>query len=179
MIVACSLERRWIAEGTRHRPERLAWNNVDSHWPVCVDWTGGAFVRAQSLRLCQMNKWICVTSRLSCRVFNPHFGTFGKYSDLFGQIRLSEKLNKCHFTSLHDYHVVCSIHISEHSINIRTQSAFGKIRLSDNFRFRTYAILHCLNQIRIFYNFLIKTCFHHNINFVFIRYIKNFSKHPS
>ena len=56
MIVACSLERRWIAEGTRHRPERLAWNNVDSHWLVCVDWTGGAFVRAQSLRWCQMNK---------------------------------------------------------------------------------------------------------------------------
>ena len=62
--------------------EQLAWNNVDCHWPVCVDWTGGAFVRAQGLRSCQMN--ISVTSWLSCRVFNPHFGTFGKYSDKFG-----------------------------------------------------------------------------------------------
>ena len=65
--------------------------------------------------------------------------------------------------SFHDYHVVSSIHTSEHSVNIRTNSAFRKIRPSDNFRFRTYAILHCLNQIRIFYNFLVKTCFHHNI----------------
>ena len=56
MIVACSLEWRWIAEGTKHRHERLALKNVDSHWPVCVDWTGGAFVKAQSFRLCQMNK---------------------------------------------------------------------------------------------------------------------------
>ena len=75
-----------------------------------------------------------------------------------------EKLNKCHFTSRHvtsplDYHVVCSIHNSETSEN----SAFGKNRPSDNFRFRTYAILHCLNQIRIFYNFMVKTCVHHDI----------------
>ena len=56
MIVACSLERRLIADGTRHRHERLSWTNVDSHWPVCVDWTGGAFVRALSVRSCQMNK---------------------------------------------------------------------------------------------------------------------------
>ena len=78
-------------------------------------------------------------------------------------IRLSEKLNKCHFMSLHDYHVVSSIHTSEYSVNIRTNSALRKIRPSDNFCFRAYAILHCLNQIRIFYNFLVKTCFHHNI----------------
>ena len=65
--------------------------------------------------------------------------------------------------SLHDYHVVCSIHTSEHSVNIRTNSAFGKFRPSHNFRFRTYATLHCLNQIRNFYNFLVTTCFHHNI----------------
>ena len=54
MIVACSLERRWIGEGTRHRPERLAWNNVDSHWPVCVDWTGG--------RICQSAKFALVSN---------------------------------------------------------------------------------------------------------------------
>ena len=113
-------------------------------------------------------------------MFNPHFGTFGKYSDIFGQIRLSEKLNKCHFTSTSRHFTIImscfQSYISEHSINIRTHSAFGKIRPSDNFRFRTYAILHCLNQIRIFYNFLIKTCFHHNMNFVFIRYTKKFFK---
>ena len=154
MIVACSLERWWIAEGTRHRPERLAWNNVDSHWPVCVDWAGDAFVSAQSLRSCQMNKchftiiMSCVQSTL--RNFG-NFGTFGKYSDkIFGQIRLSEKLNNCHFTSLHDYHVVYSIHTSEHSVNFWTNSVFEKIRPADNCRFRTYVILHCLNQIRIF-----------------------------
>ena len=74
MIVACSLERRWIAEGTRHRPERLAWDNVDSHWPVCVDWTGGAFVRAQSLRSCQMNK--ChFTIIMSCVQSTVQYGT--------------------------------------------------------------------------------------------------------
>ena len=55
------------------------------------------------------------------------------------------------------------MHTSEHSVNIRTNSAFGKIRPSDNFPFRTYAILHCLNHIRNFYNFMVKTCFHHNI----------------
>ena len=87
--------------------------------------------------------------------------------------------------SLHDYHVVCLIHTSEYSANIRTNSTFEKFnkchftiimscvestirkprrnRPSDNIRCRTYAILHCLNQIRIFYNFLVKTCFHHNI----------------
>ena len=111
------------------------------------------------MRSCQMNKchftiiMSCVQSTL--RNIRQIF--------VFGQIRLSEKLNKFHFTSVHDYHVVCSIHTSEHSVNIRTNSAFGKIRPSDNIRFRTYAILHCLNQIRIFYNFLVKTCFHHNI----------------
>ena len=64
---------------------------------------------------------------------------------------------------LHGYHVVSSIHTSEHSVNVRTNSAFRKIWPSDNFCFRTYAILHWRNQIRIFYNFLVKTCFHHNI----------------
>ena len=155
--VACSLERRWIAKGTRHRPERLAWINVDSHWPFCVDWTCGAFVRAQSLRSWQMNK--ChFTIIMSCVQ-----STLRNIRQIFGQIRLSEKLNNCHFTSLHDYHVVCSIHTSEHSVNFWTNSVFGKIWPSDNCRFRTYDILHCPNQIRIFYNFLVKTCFHHNI----------------
>ena len=107
-------------------------------------------------KVCACVKWVSATSQLSSRVFNPHFGTFG-------QIRLSEKLNKCNFMSLHDYHVVCSIHTSEHSVNTRRNSAFRKIRPSDNFCFRTYAILHCLNQIRIFYYFLVKTSFHHNI----------------
>ena len=89
----------------------------------------------------------------------------------------SEKLNKCHFTSLHDYHVVCSIHTSKHSVNFWTNSVFGKIRPSDNCCFRTHVILHCLNQIRIFYDFLVKTSFH--LIFVIIRYTKNFSKCPS
>ena len=42
-------------------------------------------------------------------------------------------------------------------------SAFGKNRPSDNIRCRAYAILHCLNQIRFFYNFLVKTCLDDNI----------------
>ena len=116
-------------------------------------------------KVCACVKWISATSRLSCRVFNPHFGTIGKPSvNIRTNIRLPEKLNKCHFMSFHDYHVVCSNHTSEHSVNIRTNSTFRKIGPSDNFCFRTYAILHCLNQIRIFYNFLVKTCFHHNIS---------------
>ena len=119
MIVACSLERRWIAEGTRHRPERLAWNNVDSHWPVCVHWTCGAFVRAQNLRSCQMNKCHFTIIMSWCRVFNPHFGnfgTFGKYSDKYSD-KFDFRKNWTTFTSLHDYHVVSSIHTSEHSVN--------------------------------------------------------------
>ena len=57
--------------------EQLAWNNVDSHGPVRVDWAGGLFVRAQSLRLRQMSKchftiiMSCVQSTLRI------FGTFG------------------------------------------------------------------------------------------------------
>ena len=107
-------------------------------------------------KVCACVKWVSATSQLSSRVFNPHFGTFG-------QIRLSEKLNKCHFMSLHDYHVVSSIRTSEHSVNIGTNSASRKIRPSDKFCYRTYAILHCLNEIRIFYNFPVKTCVHHYI----------------
>ena len=110
--------------------EQLAWNNVDSHEPVCVDWTGGAFVRAQSLRSCRMNK--------------------------------------CHFTIIMS--CVQSTLRNINSVNIRPNAAFGNIRPSDGFR--TYAILHCLNQIRIFYNFQ-KTFL--TITFVIIRYTKNFS----
>ena len=119
-------------------------------------------------KVCARVKWISATSRLSCRVFNPHFGTFGKYSNKFGFQKNWISVTSPHFTIIMScLQSTSSIHTSEHSVNIRTNirtnSAFKKIRLSDNFRFRIYAILHCLNQIRIFYNFLVKTCFHHYI----------------
>ena len=47
--------------------------------------------------VCACVKWVSVTSRLSCRVFSPHFGTseFGTFgfrtNSAFGQIRVSEK----------------------------------------------------------------------------------------
>ena len=124
-------------------------------------------------RLCGLNRWrICQSAKFAL-VSNEEVPLHdyhvlcsihtSEHSVIFGQIRFSEKLNKCHFMSFHDYHVVSSIHTSEHSVNIRTNSAFRKIPPSDNFCFRTYAIPNCLNQIRIFYNFLVKTCFHHNI----------------
>ena len=76
----------------------------------------------------------------------------------------SEKLNKCHFTSLHDYHVVCSIHTTEHSKNIRTHSAFGKFRPSDNFRFRTTLIFIVWSKFEFFIILWSRhACFHHNI----------------
>ena len=174
MIVSCSLERRWIAEGTRHRPERLAWNNVDSHWPVCVDWTGGAFVRAQSLRSCQMNK--ChFTIIMSC--LNAHYGTFGKYSDKFGFRNNWISVTSRHFTSLHNYHVVCSIHTSEHSVN------FWPISFSEKFGLRiTVAFGHPLffiawMKFEFFIIFLLRHVF--TLTFVTIRYTKHFSKYPS
>ena len=119
-------------------------------------------------KVCARVKWISATSRLSCRVFNPRYGTFGKYSNKFGFRKNWISVTSPQFTIIMScLQSTSSIHTSEHSViirtNIRTNSAFKKIRLSDNFRFRTYAILHCLNQIRIFYNFLAKTCFHHNI----------------
>ena len=40
-------------------------------------------------KVCACVKWVSVTSRLSCRVFNPHFGT--SEHSAFGQIRLSDK----------------------------------------------------------------------------------------
>ena len=41
-------------------------------------------------KVCACVKWVSVTSRLWCRVFNPHFGIFG-IPVKFGQIRLSDK----------------------------------------------------------------------------------------
>ena len=124
-------------------------------------------------RLCGLNRWrICQSAKFAL-VSNEEVPLHdyhvvcsihtSEHSVNIRKIWLSEKLNKCHFMSFHDYHVVSSIHTSEHSVNIRTNSAFRKIRPSDNFCFRTYAIINCLNQIRIFYNFLVKTCFHHHI----------------
>ena len=110
--------------------EQLAWNNVDSHWPVPVDWAGGLFVRAQNLRMCQM------------------------------------KMSKCHFTIIMScvHSTLRNLGTSEFgTFGIRTNSAFGRIRPSLKLRFRTCAILFYLNQIRDFYYFLVKTCFHHNI----------------
>ena len=128
-------------------------------------------------RLCGLNRWrICQSAKFAlvsneevplhdyhvvCSIHTAEHSV--NIRTIFGQIRLSEKLNKYHVMSFHDYHVVSSIYTSEHSVNIRTNSAFRKIRPSDNFCFRTYAILHWLNHIEIFYNFLVKTCFHHNI----------------
>ena len=119
-------------------------------------------------KVCVPVKWISATSPLSCRVFNPHFETFGKYSDKFGFRKNWISVTSPQFTIIMScLQSTSSIHTSQHSVNIRTNirtnSAFEKIRLSDNFRFRIYAILHCLNQIPIFYNFLAKTWFHHNI----------------
>ena len=94
-IAICSLERRWIAKGAGIDLSGITiWNDVDSHWPVRVDWAGGLFVRAQSLRLCQMSKchftiiMSCVQSTLR------NFGTFG-------QIRLSDKFGFRHFGLRH------------------------------------------------------------------------------
>ena len=115
--------------------EQLAWNNVDSHWPIRVDWAGGLLVRAHSLRLCQMSKChftISFTIIMSCvQSTLRNFGIrYIRFTDKFG---------------------------------FRTNSAFGKIRPSDKLRFRTWTILFYLNQIRNFYYFLVETCFHHNI----------------
>ena len=119
-------------------------------------------------KVCARVKWISATSRLSCRVLNPRYGTFGKYSNKFGFRKNWISVTSPQFTIIMScLQSTSSIHTSEHFVNIRTNirtiSAFEKIRLSDNFRFRIYAILHCLNQIPIFYYFLAKTCFHHNI----------------
>ena len=140
--------------------EQLAWNNVDSHWPVSVDWTGGAFVRAQRMCSCQMNKchFTIIMSCVQSTLRNPRYGTFGKYSNNFGFRKTWISVTTPQFTIIMScLQSTSSIHTSEHSINIRTNIrtnlAFGKIQLSDNFHFRTYVILHCLNQIQIFLKF--------------------------
>ena len=119
-------------------------------------------------KVCARVKWISATSRLSCRVFNPRYWTFGKYSNNFGFRKNWISVTSPQFTIIMScLQSTSSIHTSEHSVNIRTNirtnSAFEKIRILDNFPFRIYAIVHCLNQIPIFYNLLAKTCFHHNI----------------
>ena len=119
-------------------------------------------------KVCARVKWISAASRLSCRVFSPRYGTSGKYSNKFGFRKNWISVTSPQFTIIMSCpQSTSSIHTSEHSVNIRTNirtnSAFGKIRPSDNSRLRTYAILHCLNQIRIFCYFLVKTCFHDNI----------------
>ena len=86
MVVACSLERRWIAEGTRHRPERQ-----NSYHGI-------------KLKIIDSFAWIEPVAHLS-------------------QHKVCARVK---WVSLHDYHVVCSIHTSEHSVNIRTNSAFEK-----------------------------------------------------
>ena len=134
MIVACSLERRWIAESTRHRHERLAWKNVDNHWLVCEDWTGGAFVRAPSVRSCQMNK--ChFTITVSCgSIRTPeHSGTFGKYSDKFGFRKYWITVPSRHFTTIMSSRLSCRV-FNPHfgafgefldKFSFRKNSAFG------------------------------------------------------
>ena len=77
-------------------------------------------------------KWVNVTSRLSCRVFNPHFGnfgTFGKYSDKFGFRKIWISVTSRHFT------IIMSC----------VESTLLKIRLSDKFSLRiTFVFAHTL-----------------------------------
>ena len=129
-------------------------------------------------QVCARVKWISVTSPSLCRVFNPHSGTFGKYSDKFG-------FRKYWLLSLHvTSRLSCRVfnpHF-EHSVNIGTNSAFGKIRPSDNFRLRiTSAFGHTLFfNVWIKFDFFIIFWWRHvlTITFVIMRYTKNFSKYP-
>ena len=172
MIVACTLERRWIADGTRHRHERLSWNKVDNHWPVCVDWTGGAFVRAPSVRSCQMNK--ChFTITVSCVQ-----SALRNIREIFGQIRFSEILITVpsrHFTTI----MSC---VQSTLRNIRW--IFGQIQFPKKYGLRivTVAFGHTLFFIAwIKFDFFIILWLRHvfTITFVIIRYKKNVSKYPS
>ena len=150
-------------------------------------------------KVCTRVKWISVTSRLYCRVFNPHFGTFGKYSEKFGlritfvflhtllfiawmkfeffiifwlrhvftmhnicHHQIPKKFYKISFLALwmkFEFFIIFWLKICQSAVCTRVFSPCITfvIRPSDN----TYATLHCLNEIRIFYNFLVKTCFHH------------------
>ena len=126
MIVAWGLEGRWIAEGTRHKPERQ--NSQHKITLIVIDpfaWIEPV-AHLSERKVCARVKWISVTSRLSCRVFNPHFGTFGKYSDKFG---FRKTLLKCHFT------IIMSC----------VESTIRKIRLSGKNALRiTFAVGHTL-----------------------------------
>ena len=169
MVVACSLERRWIAEGTRHRPERQ--NSYHGITLIVIDPFASIepVTHLSEHKVCARVKWV----------------------------------------PLHDYHVVCSIHTSEHSVkehsvNIRTNSAFEKfnnchftiimscvdvestirkIRLSDKIGLRvTFAVRHTLFFIAwIKFEFFIIFWLRHvfTITFVIIRHTKNFSKYLS
>ena len=85
-------------------------------------------------KVCACVKWVSVTSRLSCRVFNPPIHTSKlrniRHSVKFGQIRLSDK--------------------------------FG-LRLNFDLEPALFLIFYLNLQFRNFYYFLVKTCPHHNI----------------
>ena len=142
-------------------------------------------------KVCARVKWISVTTRISSRVFNLHFGTFGKYSGIFGQIRLSKKLNKCHFTSLHvTSRLLCRVFNPHFGTFGKYSDKFGfekfnkchftiimscvestirKIRLSGKIGLRiTFALGHTLFffawiKFEFFVIFWLRSCFHHNI----------------
>ena len=126
-MATCSLERRWIAKGAGHRPERH--NNEHGMTLIVIDpfvWIEPVAYLSER-KICVCVKWASVTSRLSCRVFNPHFGN--SVNSAFGQIWLSDKFD---------------------------------LRLNFGFGHALFLIFY-LNQIRNFYCFLIKTCFHHKV----------------
>ena len=118
--------------------------------------------------------------------------------DSFAWIESVAHLSLHDYLCLHDYHVVCSIHTSEHSINIRTNSAFEKfnkchftiimscvestirkIRLSGKIGLRiTFAVgqtqfFFAWIKYEIFVIFWLRHVF--TITFVIIIYTKNFS----
>ena len=123
---------------------------------------------------CARVKWISVTSRLLCRLFNPHFGTFGKYSDKFGFRKNWITVTSRHFTII----MLC---VQSTLRNIRW--IFRQIRFSEKFGLRiTVAFGHTLFFIAwIKFEFFIIFWLRHvfTITFVIIRYTKNFSKYPS
>ena len=120
-------------------------------------------------KVCACVKWVSATSRLSCRVFNPHFGTFGKYSDKFGFLKNWISVTSCHFT------IIMSCLLSTLR-NIR--QIFGQIRLSEKFGLRiTFALGHTLFFIAwIKFEFFIIFWLRHvfTITFLIIRYTKTF-----
>ena len=115
-----------------------------------------------------------VTSRLSCRVFNPHSGTFGKYSGKFAFRKYWITVPSRHFTTI----MLC---VQSTLRNIRW--IFGQIQFSKKFGLRiiTVAFGHTLFFIAwIKFDFFIIFWWRHvlTITFVIIRYTKNCSKYP-